>query len=90
MLIQIEVPEEKVKELDALTERAGLPDRRSLFNNAITMFEWMVKELETGRIVGSIDEKERKYKELHMPCFSHIQRTPNAEGLIDQDYIPLD
>ncbi len=90
MVIQLEIPDEKVRELDALAQRVGLPDRRSLFNNAITMFEWMVNELELRRIVGSIDEKARKYKELHMPCFDNIQRKPETEGLIDQDYISLD
>jgi metal-responsive CopG/Arc/MetJ family transcriptional regulator len=86
--LQFELPEERVKELDNLAERTGLKTRVQLFNAALTLFEWAVRERETGRIIASIDEKRDRYKEVDMPGLPHIstetqkEESSNVEALL--------
>ncbi len=65
--LQFDMPEAKVKELDALVERLGLKTRAQLLNAALTLFKWTVQEREAGRMVASIDEERGIYKEVFMP-----------------------
>jgi hypothetical protein len=68
--LQIELPEKRVKELEALMEECDIATKKDLFNNALTLFEWAVRESEKGRIVASVDEENQRYRELQMPAFS--------------------
>ncbi len=70
--IQFELPEEKVEELDTLMKEAHITTRKDLFNNALTLLEWAIKERKTGRTIASVDEDNKKYKELVMPVLSAV------------------
>ena len=70
--IQIELPEEKVKELDNLMRVAQISTRKDLFNNALTLFEWAIEERKSGRSIASVDENNKRYKELVMPTLSAV------------------
>jgi hypothetical protein len=67
MRVQFEFAEDKVKELDMLAKRLGFTTRVQLFNSALALFEWAVREREAGRIIASIDEVKQTYKEVDMP-----------------------
>ena len=67
--LQFLVPAARVKELDDLIKRTGLTTRTELINNALTLFEWAVRERESGRIIASVDEQAQKYKEVELPSF---------------------
>ena len=71
--IQIDLPDEQVKELDELMRETKIGTRKDLFNNALTIFQWAVKTKRTGRIVASLDEETRNAKELVMPALENIQ-----------------
>jgi hypothetical protein len=73
--IQIDMDDERVEELDALIEETGLKTRVNLFNEALTLYEWAIREREAGRIIASVDEIEDKYKEIEMPGFPAVART---------------
>ena len=49
--IQLELPEEQVQALDKLMEKINLRTRKDLFNNALTLLEWAVKEKSAGLLV---------------------------------------
>lgn len=68
--IQFELSEEKVHELESLMEEVGIRTKKDLFNNALTFLEWAIAEKKAGRIIASVDEKEKKYKEIVMPALS--------------------
>jgi hypothetical protein len=70
--VQFELPENKIKELETLMEEAGIRTKKDLFNNALSLLEWAIKERREGRIIASIDEKNHKYKEVIMPLLSTI------------------
>jgi len=70
--IQLDMPDERVKELDALMEITGSATRKELFNNALTLLEWAVKEKKQGRSIASVDDQEKKLKELAMPALENV------------------
>ncbi len=80
--IQFELSEDRNKELEALMEKTGTRTKKDLFNNALTLLEWAVKEKRTGRIIASVDERGKKYKEIVMPVLENVrvdEREPAVE-----------
>jgi hypothetical protein len=63
---QVEVTEEQSKSLDELARQVGLRTKKELFNNALTLFKWAVKERRKGRIICSVGSND-SIKELEMP-----------------------
>lgn len=72
--IQIELPKERVKALDMLTMQAGVRTRKELLSNALTLFEWAVRETRRGKAIVSIDDREGgRMIELHMPILDALR-----------------
>lgn len=65
--VQIVLPTERVRMLDQIAEAAGLATRKDLFNNALTLLRWAVREVERGRVIASVDESTQQFTVLHMP-----------------------
>ena len=72
--IQFEIPEDKVAELEKLMAESGIKTKKELFNNALTLLEWAIKETKAGRMIASVDQKEQRYKELLMPVLSAVAK----------------
>jgi hypothetical protein len=45
---------------------------RELFDYAITFLHWGIKERQKNRIIASLDEREKNYKEVVMPIFTWV------------------
>ncbi len=73
--IEFLLEDEKRDQIRVLEAACGFTGPKDLLNNALTIFEWMVREISEGRIIGSIDEKNSKYKELSMEFMMNIPRT---------------
>lgn len=71
MRIQLDLDREGVKLLEDLKVAIGLKTHKELFNNAITLLDWAVKQRQGGRIVASLDEVSQNYKELQMPALEY-------------------
>ena len=65
--IQFEVSENKLEEINQLKEQMGLHTRTDLFNYALTLLKWAIKEEEKGRIIASIDEEQGTQKQIEIP-----------------------
>ncbi len=70
--IQLELPEDKVKQLEALMEEAGLKTKKDFINNALTLLEWAMREVKAGRVIASVDEREKRYKEILLPALENV------------------
>jgi hypothetical protein len=81
MRIQLELPEARVQELKRLMEEAGFETYKDLFNNSLTLFEWAVNEVKNGKILGSMDEQNEKFRVLVMPF---LERIANAARKAEQ------
>lgn len=79
MRIQMELPEENVKEIKALMEEANIDTYKELFSNALSLLHWVVQEVKRGRVIGSIDEEQDKYKELVMPLLQNVASKTRAQ-----------
>jgi len=75
MRIQYELSDKENAEIELLMKDTGIKTKRDFINNAITLFEWAINERKNGRIIGSIDEKNNKYKEIIMPSMTNIRST---------------
>lgn len=70
--IQLELPEDKVKQIEALMEESGLKTKKEYINNALTLLEWAMREVRSGRVIASVDEREKRYKEILLPALENI------------------
>ena len=72
--IQFELSDDKVAELEKLMAESGIKTKKELFNNALTLLEWAIKERKAGKTIASVDEKANRYKELLMPVLSAVAK----------------
>ena len=62
-----------MRELDRLQDLCDIRTKRDLVNNALTLFQWVVEELQQGRTIASLSEaKGDPMKELLMPFFAEV------------------
>ena len=81
--IQLDMPEEQVKDLDDLMKETNIVTRKDLFNNALTLFQWAVKAKRAGRIVASLDEETGTAKEIVMPALENVRTGTLASKSIE-------
>lgn len=74
MRIQLELPPAKVQELKDVMEEAGIETYKELFNNALTLLDWAIREVKDGNVLASVDEKKDRYRVLVMPVLEKIGR----------------
>lgn len=79
MRLQFEVSKEKNKKIETLMQEVGLKTKKDLFNNAMTLLNWAVKQYKAGRVIASVDEQMESYRELAMPIFDDISTTEGHE-----------
>lgn len=72
VVLKFEITEERMRELNELKRILGLKSNKDLFNNALTLLEWAVKERKQGRIIASVDSEGKKYKEIILPCLEYV------------------
>ena len=74
MRLQLDLPEERVKELKALMEETGAETYKELFNNALTIFEWAVNEIKSGNSIAAINEEKEVYRVLVTPLLERVAK----------------
>lgn len=67
---QVVLSESKVDEIKV---DSGIKKNKELFNFALSLLEWSLKEKQKGRIIVSLDEENQKYKEILIPT-NHISK----------------
>lgn len=70
---QLEIPESRLKELEALMAETGISTKKELMNNALTLLEWAIEEKKAGYSIASVDSKKEKYRELVMPMLERVK-----------------
>jgi hypothetical protein len=74
MRIQLDLDDAGVEVVEGLKEATGSKTHKELFNNAITLLDWAVKQRQDGRIIASLDESNENYRELQMPALENAAR----------------
>lgn len=83
--LQVNLPEERAEELEALMELTAIATRKELFNTALTLFEWAVKESYFNRIIASMERGSGNYKELAMPSLDTARRAGWTMGIQEEN-----
>lgn len=68
--LQFDLNDERLKELDRLMQDCGIGTRKELFDNALTLFEWAVREVQGGHTIAAVNEAQKRYRELQMPALN--------------------
>jgi metal-responsive CopG/Arc/MetJ family transcriptional regulator len=68
--VQLDLPERQVMELDVLMKETGVATRKDFFNQALSLLVWAIKEKKDGRIIASVDEANKHYREVVMPVLN--------------------
>ncbi len=70
--IQFETTSQRLAQIERLMSECGIETKKEFFNNAITLLNWAVTQVKSGKIVASVDETTERYRELQMPIFSNL------------------
>lgn len=79
MRVQLDIPDNKFREIEALMEECGFKTKKEFFDNAVTLLKWTVKQAKKGNLIASVDERANKYTELQMPFIEHVSSSHAAE-----------
>jgi hypothetical protein len=71
--LQIDLDEGQMRDLEQMMGEGKVRTKKELFNAALTLLRWAMKERKAGRIIASVDEKRDLYKELEMPVLSEVR-----------------
>jgi len=70
---QFELPPQRAKEIDELMKDCGVETKKELFNNALSLLKWAIRETKKGNVIASVDEENGNYRELQMPIFETVR-----------------
>ena len=71
--VQLDMPVERMKDIQNIMARTGVSTRKDIFENALALFEWAVNERTSGRIIASIDKTEEGFHEVVMPALASVK-----------------
>ena len=74
MRLQLDIDKVGEELLERLKRATGTKTHKELFNNALTLLDWAIKQRTLGRTIASVDEQNREFRELQMPALEHAAR----------------
>jgi len=63
---QFEMPEANAERLDEIAREAGVA-KKDIINNALTILDWVIEEVQAGRRICSVGDSEGRHRELVLP-----------------------
>jgi hypothetical protein len=66
--------EEGMAAIAGLQNTTGLKTYKDLFNNALTLLDWAIQQKRAGRVIASLDETSKDYRELQMPALERAAK----------------
>lgn len=65
--VQLDLSPIELERMNWMMEACAIESRKDLFNNALTLLEWAVQEVQEGRKIASFDDNKRDRTILSMP-----------------------
>lgn len=75
---QIDMSEPGISRIEELKEFMGSQTDKDVFDEALTLLDWAVAQVQSGRRIVSIDNK-KQHRELDMTCLNNVQESVNFE-----------
>ena len=74
----VDFSEESLKKMERMIEDCGFStrkdSRRDLINEALSLFEWVIKMRKNGYMIGAMDPDKTTFKEIVMDTFPVIAK----------------
>jgi len=80
MRIQLDFDEMGIELVEELKRLTGCRTYKDLFNNAISLLDWSVRQQIEGRKITSVDSRGGASKELVMPALQHAAQMAERES----------
>lgn len=77
--VQLDLADARVTEIDRLRELLGFDTRKELFNQALGILEWTVRQRQMGRVLMVADDEANRLIELSIPFLDRIKKTRSTE-----------
>lgn len=74
MRLNFELSEERMNDLKSLAAKTELATMKDLVNNALTIFEWAVSEVEAGNEIAAVNDQKEIYRVLITPALQTITK----------------
>jgi hypothetical protein len=78
MRIQLDVSKQSAQQIKSLMYRADFKTHSDLFNNAVTVVEWAIRQVESGSVIAAVDTDRDRMRELSMPFLKHVAESRPA------------
>ena len=75
--LTLDIPEDRMKKLEGLMYLSGIETKAELLNNAVTLFEWMVRQAIKGNKIASIDTAHQEFR---------VVTTPVLDALLEKSF----
>ena len=72
--INFDIERSKLVEIKKLMEAAGVTTQKELFDSALTLARWMMRQRKEGKVVGALSENDR-FTEIDMPMLENASHT---------------
>jgi hypothetical protein len=75
--MNFELPEQRVNELKEIQAETGSESMKELFNNALTMLEWAIKEVKHGNEIAAVhheDHEDKVYRVFITPLLERVAK----------------
>jgi hypothetical protein len=76
--VQFDLLPDRLAELDQLMAFCDLKTRKDLFDNAMTLFEWAVQEVRTGKEIASYNRSTDHVEVVRFPVLDNAARRAKA------------
>jgi hypothetical protein len=84
MRLNFEFSEDRIKDLKKLQAETDSDSMKELFNNALTMLEWAIKEVKAGNEIAAVNEEQNVYRVFITPLLERVakkwRKEPVAAG----------
>lgn len=71
--LQIEIEDARDAELERLMDECGIRTKKEFVNNALTLFEWAIRERKKGNIIAAADESGETLREVLLPALERVR-----------------
>jgi len=79
--VQLDLAPSQMERMNWLMDVCNIETRKELFNTALSLFEWGVKEVMKGRTIASVDKEAKQMTELAMLALADAARHGAARNL---------
>lgn len=72
--LQIPLSDDQLKLIDEMVQRGDFRNRTTMFDEALCLLEWAMKEAEEGREIGSFSRESPIVNTYEIPVLTRIKR----------------